>query len=463
MANEASQSITLKVLVEQENSRVVFVEATKDFVDILFSFMTMPIGTIIRLTREHLSEGEMSCLKNLYESVEKLDEEYVNSVKCKEDMLLDPQSAAEIYCRNLKLNLFDGNSNEYYACSDRNCGFVSSYQTVHCRCGKIIDLVVKLSNPISVPQDRGGVFVKPTTRFMITDDFQVMPLSTMTGLALLRKLVALNGSKTEEKTVNIGRDEVLKLLQCSLTSKKPFTETIMKPPLKLASLQKIIYGQRSMDQSQMVKDTTRKDMAKINLKLIVQKSCNKALYAEANEDFVDLIAHFLTFPLGYIFKEFPYLSSSGCMGNLYKSIKDVDANKYFKSEEMRAILVNPKLASGLAYSKQIIPIEEAPCPSHSALSSLSTVKHSPLRSKSNPTGYGFAKGPNMFMVTDNLIIKPLSPILGISLINILNIPLSDIGERKVTMNEDQALHLLAATLVSNSALTDVFIRKKEAK
>ncbi|KAA8536580.1 hypothetical protein F0562_029058 [Nyssa sinensis] len=463
MADETLQSMSLNVLVEKVKNRVVFAEPNRDFVDVLFSFVTMPIGTIIRLTREQLLEGEMGCLNNLYASVENLDEEHVQSMKCK-DMLLRPLSAAEIYCRNLKLNLVDGNTNEYYACSAGVCGFVSPYQTAHCRCGRPLDREVKLLNPISIPQD-GGVFVKPNARFMISDDFQVMPMSTVTALTLLSKLGAVNRSTMEKRTINIGRNEVLKLLKCSLTSRTPFSDTIMEPPISKTNFTicRGKYGPRSTNQSERVMVTAKKD-ANIKLKLIVNKSENRALYAEVEEDFVNLISSFLTLPLGYLFKEFPCLPFKGCMNNLYQSIQNFDAHKFLKSEEMKAILVNPKLTPGLAYNNQLIPIEEALYPSCLTLNSLFSVKCSGLSLMPNhgeaKTGDGFMKGPSVFMVTNNLLVTPLSIISGISLINSLGIPFSAIGEQEVTMGEDEAMRLLAAALVSDSALTDTFILKE---
>ncbi|GMP39387.1 hypothetical protein CsSME_00010246 [Camellia sinensis var. sinensis] len=63
----------------------------------------------------------------------------------------------------------------------------------------------------------------------------------------------------------------------------------------------------------------------------------------------------------------------------------------------------------------------------------------------------------MFMVTENLYITPLSPISGISLISTSKVPLSDVREIKVSIGEDETLHLLVASLVSNYALTDAFM------
>ncbi|XP_059648242.1 uncharacterized protein LOC132294414 [Cornus florida] len=461
MANEASQSLSLKVLVDEEKNRVVFAESDNDFVDVLFSFMTMPVGNIIRLTHEQASKWESGCLNNLYESIENLEVKHLQSVQCK-DMLLHPRSAAEIYCRNLKLDFVNCTTNGYYACGALKCTF-HPYQTACCRCGRCInDQMVKLGNPLSVPPV-GGIFVKPTSRFMITDDFQVLPLSTMTCLTLLTELGAEDGTTIKERCINLGKDEVLKLINCSLTSMAPFSETVFKSPIISKTSSAIRRGEcspRSTNQSERAMKSTKRD-AKITLKLIINKSTNRALYVEAREDFVDLISSFLTIPLGYVFKEFPCLSLRGCLANVHKSIQDLDV-EFLKSEEMKATLVNPKLAPGLGYNKrQFIPIEEALDPSWSTVSSLFRMDYY-YHPGVAITGERFMKGPSMFMVTDNLTITPLSPISGFSLINKLNIPIRDIVEQEVTIGEEEALRLLEAALVSKCVLTDAFILK-EAK
>lgn len=43
----------------------------------------------------------------------------------------------------------------------------------------------------------------------------------------------------------------------------------------------------------------------------------------------------------------------------------------------------------------------------------------------------------MFMVSDELIVKPLSPILSISLLSKFNVAISDIKERIVCMGEKE--------------------------
>ncbi|XP_058188609.1 uncharacterized protein LOC131306405 [Rhododendron vialii] len=453
--------MSLKILVEKEKNRIVFVEANKDFVDVLFSFLTIPIGTIFGLTREHSLEGEIGCLNNLYDSLEKLDEDFLSSEQ--KGMLLHLRCASDIYCRNLKVNLVECNKSKYYGCSSFwTCSFVSYNQNVSCRCGKALRHEVNLLNPVS---HGGSGFIKPAVQFVITDDFQVLPMSTMAGLSQLGNFGAFDGSKTEVRMLNVGKDEVLKLLKCSLASMSPFSDSILEPPFSKTKPM-INYGQcgrRMMNLSQRDADTGNKD-EKINLKLIINRLNNRVLYAEVEENFVHLLCSFLSIPIGYIIKEFPYLSFNGNLGNLRKSVQDLDVNKFFKSSEMKAILLDPKLAPGTSYDKKLIGIEEAVNPSYSTLSSLFKITYSALSSESPlqevKIGGELVKGPVMFMVTDSLSIAPLSLISCISLINRLKVPSSDIQELEVNMGEEETLRLLVASLVSRSALTDAFVRKE---
>ncbi|MCH90559.1 DUF674 family protein, partial [Trifolium medium] len=43
---ETEEYVQLKLLINKESNKVLFAEAGKDFVDILCSFLTMPLGTI---------------------------------------------------------------------------------------------------------------------------------------------------------------------------------------------------------------------------------------------------------------------------------------------------------------------------------------------------------------------------------------------------------------------------------
>lgn len=126
-------------------------------------------------------------------------------------MLLHPRSAAEIYCKNLKVNLNESHGSEYYACRDSTCKLVSCYHTGCCRYGEEMVSELKLPSSTSVPQEK-VVFMKSAACFMISGDFHVRPMSTIAGLTLFSKLGAVDGRTLEERTVKVGRDEVINIL-----------------------------------------------------------------------------------------------------------------------------------------------------------------------------------------------------------------------------------------------------------
>lgn len=66
MANSES-TVSLKLLVDSKRHKVLFAEAGKDFVDFLFTLLSLPVGTVIRLLAKH---GMVGSLGKLYESVE---------------------------------------------------------------------------------------------------------------------------------------------------------------------------------------------------------------------------------------------------------------------------------------------------------------------------------------------------------------------------------------------------------
>jgi hypothetical protein len=57
MATAEEPTVELKVFVDKEKSRVVFAESGKEFVDVLFSFLTLPLGTIVRLLDKQSQAG----------------------------------------------------------------------------------------------------------------------------------------------------------------------------------------------------------------------------------------------------------------------------------------------------------------------------------------------------------------------------------------------------------------------
>lgn len=115
----SSTQIPLKVWIHKQEKRVVFAEANNDFVDILFSFLTIQMGTIVRLLSKHPNSQQLTIgsFNNLYKSISDLEADYFSSKTCK-DMLLNTRNSAERDCQKLKINIDDTKTIDYFTCGE---------------------------------------------------------------------------------------------------------------------------------------------------------------------------------------------------------------------------------------------------------------------------------------------------------------------------------------------------------
>ncbi|EEF41862.1 conserved hypothetical protein [Ricinus communis] len=225
----------LKALIDKEKNRVLFAESDGDFVDVLFTFFTMPIGTVIRITGSKLPARPVGCMNNLYASVENLDVWYLRTEACK-TMLLHPQNGAAIHCKDLKLKIYSEEPSGFFfygssECITSKCKLLSQYECSFCDCGKRMYCPIRI-RPKDVVSDsvdaHEGVFLKERTRIVISGELKVLPPSTSASFSLLSKLGVMDASTIEERTFDIGVDEVLNLLKSSLVSRAPLTETLLE-------------------------------------------------------------------------------------------------------------------------------------------------------------------------------------------------------------------------------------------
>ncbi|KAM5583406.1 hypothetical protein ABKV19_003352 [Rosa sericea] len=317
-----------------------------------------------------------------------------------------------------------------------------------------------------------GVFVKKRARVIITDDLQVIPPLSAASISLFTKLGATNSNTTEELTFSIGVEQVLNLLVSSFVSKTPFTETLLKPN-PVPKLGCVNFSQGKCIESQMSGASIDEEKENISVKLIVSKSKNVVCYAEVREDFVNLIYSFLTLPLGFILKQMLDSPWKGCIDQLCKGVLDFD-EQFFKSNYHKELLCNPKLVPGFSYENNLLGIEEAVYYKFSGRKltadrsiipsmSLEALKAKFLDPKSQGDNDRNAKGflyePAIFTVTDNLDVRPVSPIFQLSVLNDLKVHFTDIEDRTVNVGKNEALRLLVASVVSDSVLTNAFLRK----
>ncbi|XP_027184281.1 uncharacterized protein LOC113782601 [Coffea eugenioides] len=171
----------------------------------------------------------LGCVANLYESIESLNETYIQPNQSK-DTLLKPRAPASIPL----LSLNDGQTEAvfYRCCYGRNCNCVSDDRRAICpQCGNAMTISLKYVAPPAAQEasagDEGG-FVKGVVTYMVMDDLVVKPMSTISSIALLNKFNVKEIEALEEKAVILGMNEALKLLKTSLESKSVLTNVFMK-------------------------------------------------------------------------------------------------------------------------------------------------------------------------------------------------------------------------------------------
>jgi hypothetical protein len=207
MAENASSAeqvhkVSLRVLVEKGKNKILFAEAGKDFIDVLFSFLTLPLGTIARLVAKdedsNIKAVQFGSISSLYQSVANLDQQHLWSQNCKK-MLLEPRNSMEAHHGHLKLNI-DDTPTLIFLCENSLCrSGVSIFRNQKCQCGKLLKIESHMN-------DYNG-FVKESATFIIHDDLTVMPNDLGTSLCLLQKQGISNIADIEKKTILIGKKE----------------------------------------------------------------------------------------------------------------------------------------------------------------------------------------------------------------------------------------------------------------
>ena len=213
-------TVAVKLFIDKEKQRVLFAESDKDFVDVLFSFLTLPLGTIVRLLGK---QSGLGCLDEVYKSVASLSIEHFQTEACK-TMLLAPLSSAATQCGRLKVKIDNTNPRSIYVCRSTTCHervFSSVHNPICKSCKGLPCMLRELpgNGNAAVGYDADGVFVKSGPTLIITDDLQVAPASTCLVFSLLEKIGLNEGADIKEEFLHLDYSKVsLSSLNCKIVS-----------------------------------------------------------------------------------------------------------------------------------------------------------------------------------------------------------------------------------------------------
>ncbi|KAH7840238.1 hypothetical protein Vadar_014548 [Vaccinium darrowii] len=231
MATSSKAKVSLKLLIDNNAKRVLFAEAGKDFVDFLVNLLHLPAGTVARLLKEQTMVG---ALGNLYDSIENLSETYLQPNQTKQSVLNSDAPIGDVAQMLLLEDIRNTAAKRFYVCN--NSGedeedfhfYVSNDSEALCpKCrAKMSRELGYVTRAVEFGAGEGG-FVKGVVTYMVTDDLVVTPMSTISSITMLNKLNVKDVGALEERVVDLGMLEGLKLLKASLHSKTVLTSVFL--------------------------------------------------------------------------------------------------------------------------------------------------------------------------------------------------------------------------------------------
>lgn len=201
--------ISLKLMICKSLRKVCYAEAGEDFVNFLLSFLTLPLGFIVKQIQLDSSSSLTGCIDKLYKSVQDLDEQHLISSYHKE-MLLNPKLVPGF---GYEKSLLEIEKASYYrlgsvltTTDDRKLS--ASFSSVDKKpsfCFSPMRVVDSKSQHNEDTTAQG--FLQGPAKFIVTDSLVIKPQSAIFILSFLNSL-HVQYYDIEERIVYVGKEEV---------------------------------------------------------------------------------------------------------------------------------------------------------------------------------------------------------------------------------------------------------------
>ncbi|KAL8136460.1 hypothetical protein V2J09_002461 [Rumex salicifolius] len=199
----------------------------------------------------------------------------------------------------------------------------------------------------------------------------------------------------------------------------------------------------------------------ITMKLLVDNTKHRVLFAESGKECVDLVFHFLSLPLAAVVSLVTEESMVGSIGSLYRSFQNL-SNDYCLDRENLNRFTDVKIPfmDSDPTDPDYVP-DDGDWDMDSEYEYTEPDSDDPDFVKPEfsmfPGGYVNGLGIASYMIMDDLCVEPMSTMSAVMLLKMFDI--QDVGqleERVVTLDTKLAVALLKASLMSKTVLTDKF-------
>uniref|UniRef100_A0A7N2ME08 DUF674 domain-containing protein n=1 Tax=Quercus lobata TaxID=97700 RepID=A0A7N2ME08_QUELO len=175
----------------------------------------------------------------------------------------------------------------------------------------------------------------------------------------------------------------------------------------------------------------------VSLKLLIDTKGNKVLFAEAGKDFVDFLSYLLSLLVGTVVRLLTKNSMVGSLGNLYESVETL-SETYLQPNQSKDAILKPKIplsASDLplllsadetmirkkfymcpSFHRNVADDPRAACPNCNCYMNTEIPYIALAKEASSDNEGGYVKGVVTYIVMDDFVVKPMSTISSIALL-----------------------------------------------
>ncbi|XP_020866032.1 uncharacterized protein LOC9328683 [Arabidopsis lyrata subsp. lyrata] len=185
--------MSVSVFTRKQDKKVLYIESEKDFVDLLFTFLVLPLNSAWKLAGSNLVLG---CINNLCESF--------NSLSSIEGSNAFNSRCVLPWYYSCQQPLLD----VCYAERDKDLSLATypyTHKPMDPRCDKTAEVGVCSG------------FVKRGTTFMVSDDLTIKPMDLSSTICSLKKW-NMDLDDIEEQVINISKAEAIRLLRASFVT-----------------------------------------------------------------------------------------------------------------------------------------------------------------------------------------------------------------------------------------------------
>nr|XP_011465241.1 PREDICTED: uncharacterized protein LOC101300156 isoform X2 [Fragaria vesca subsp. vesca] len=193
----------------------------------------------------------------------------------------------------------------------------------------------------------------------------------------------------------------------------------------------------------------------VSMLLTIDTTRNRVLFAETSKEAVDFLFTLLSLPVATVISLLSGDGMVGCIGNLYESVQDL-GDTHLEPNFNKDMLLKPKAT---VVGADILGVNNNVCKSCSCHfpGSVCPLCECAVSTTAASTGEapcsngGYVKGGVVFVIMDNLVVKPMSTVSILDVLKELNVMEVDALEQKL------GLKLVKASLESNAVLSSAFL------